>query len=430
MSVTIIQDLRWGDGGKGKVSTYLSQPDFCDVSGRFLGADNAGHEYVIRVIEIIDGVIRQTLIKISTNLFPAGGVYKGVDIVMGRGMHINPDVLVKEGDKIQAAFQSDPFSRLILAPEAHFLFEGHRKIDRAMEERQGKSAIGSTKKGVAYGAADKALRVGMRLEELKKPFAEIQDRYGKMLTHWGERYGVTLNDEEQSRDLGALREMKERELDGNVQDMTPYWRKKFAQKARIVVEGAQGSLLNVDSSGYPYVTSTATTTAGHLQGGGIPVRELTSVVGVIKACYDTRVGAGPMEFEMEPERASKFRELGDERGRTTGRDRRIGELHLEDAARRAWEESTTHVALLKGDLLDNETEFKVVIGKSGSGEPEYKHFKGWPTPIHGLTNFEQFPDNAKEYFNYLREFIRQYMGLDKLPMYIGTGQEHDAIAIA
>lgn len=429
MSVTLIQDLRYGDGGKGKISTYLSQPDLCDVSARFLGADNAGHEYVIRIIEMLNGLKQETRKKISTNLLPAGSVYPGVDIVMGRGMHINPRVLLNEGNKVDAEFGSDPFSRLILSPEAHFLFEGHRKIDRKTEQAHGKDAIGSTKKGVAYGASDKAQRIGMRMEELAKPFSVIKDKYGKLLKSWQDQHQVTLDDNEQGIDLGALQEMKERGFDGKLQDLTPYWRGKFAQHARVVVEGAQGSLLNIDAQGYPYVTSTATTTAGHLQGGGIPVRELTSVVGVFKACYDTRVGAGPMEFEMDDASAVKFRNRGDERGRTTGRDRRIALVHLEDTARRAWEESVTHLAILKGDMLDDEPEFKVVTGRNAAGQPLFETFQGWPTPIHGLQDFEQFPENAQRYFNYMREYIRQYVGLNTMPAYIGTGQEHDAIAL-
>lgn len=404
MSVTMIQDLRWGDTGKGKISEYLSSPDECDVSVRAVGGGNAGH------------VIQVGTRKLALHILPAGCVHPGVDLVLGRGMVTHLPTLFADANNVQEAFQSDPLSRLVIARENHILFNGHKAADAAVEKRKGKDAVGTTGSGIGPAYADKALRVGMRMEELHKTHAVLKDRYREMLKHWDCTYGVQLSSDQEEEDIVGLTSAKEL-LEGKVKHMTPYWQTQFSNHARIVIEGAQGSLLSIDNSGYPYVTSSPTTVAGHLQGAGIPVQELSEVIGTLKA-YDTRVGNGPMRTELLEEHAARIREKGGERGSTTGRNRRIGWLDLADTKKQAWKEGVTSLAVLKGDIFDGESDIRLALDPT-QGEADYLLIPGWEKPIQGLRNFEEFPQRAQYFYKRIAEYTN-------IPVhFIGTGPEHN-----
>ncbi len=403
MSLTLIQDLRWGDTGKGKISEIEAHPDRCDVSVRAVGGGNAGHE-----------IVKGTR-KISLHLLPAGCLHDGVDVVLGRGMVTNPSSLLKEIDEVRSTFDTDPQERLVIAPENHVLFEAHKQADAALERRKGKDAVGTTMSGIGPAYADKALRVGMRMEELRGTQASLKDRYGKLKEHWAQTYGLQLDSETEDRDVTALLAMKDR-LERRVQpQMTDYWQRKFHENARIVIEGAQGSLLSLDNGGYPYVTSSFTTTNGHLQGAGLPYNQLTDVIGTLKL-YDTRVGNGPMRTQFNAEEDAALCNKGDEIGRTTGRRRRTGWLDLQDTARRAWEEGVTKLAVLKGDILDSYDPIRLAV--AGDQEnPLYKDFPGWKGSIRGLTDYGDLPDEARAIY----EFIAMQTSV---PIrYIGTGPD-------
>ncbi len=413
MAVIAIQDLRWGDTGKGKISEYLSHPDLCGSSVRSGGGGNAGH------------VVQRGTRKIALHLLPAGCLHEGVDIVLGRGMVTHLPTLLNEIGEVRAKFDTDPLKYLILSPENHILFHGHKEVDRMLEKRKGNDAVGTTGSGIGPAYADKANRIGMRMESLRHSPAVLKDGYGKLAKHWKDSYGVHLDDRQAAEDIDTLLLSKEL-LEGRLHDMTEYWRRTLMQIAKgkkrdIVLEGAQGSLLSIDAEGYPYVTSSATTVAGQLQGAGLPTRELTDVVGTLKA-YDTRVGNGPMLTELSPEESAKLRDLGGERGSTTGRNRRTGWLDLKDTERRAFEEGVTQLAVLKGDILDSYSEIPLSIGTT-NGKPDYATFPGWSGSIRGMRRWEDLPKEAKDMYQFMGDFT-------KVPLrFIGTGPESSELIV-
>lgn len=414
MAITAIQDLRWGDTGKGKISEYLSQPERCGVSIRAVGGGNAGH------------VIMLGTRKIALHLLPAGCVHEGVDLVLGRGMVTHLPTLTKEIDEVKTTFGTDPLQRLFIAKENHILFNGHKAADVALEKRKGKDAVGTTGSGIGPAYADKALRVGMRMEALEGSVEGLKDGYGKLLKHWAETYGVTLDSTAEQQDLANLL-LAKKLLDGRITDMRKYWRAaldqmKEGKKGDGTIEGAQGTILSVDSDGYPFVTSSPTTVAGHLQGAGLPWRELTRVIGTLKL-YDTRVGNGPMRTELSAEDSEHLRNLGGERGSTTGRNRRVGWLDLEDTKERAWEESVTELAVLKGDVLDP---YKVIpLAYNGTkAKVDYAEFPGWdPQSMRGARSMEELPSKARDIY----KFIADYTG--RPVRYIGTGPESTQLIV-
>ncbi len=410
MSVKLIQDLRYGDTGKGKISAYESDPARCDVSVRAVGGGNAGH------------VIMRDTRKISLHILPAGCIHEGVDLVLGRGMVTHLPTLFDDIREAHAQFQSNPVGRLVIAPENHILLNGHKRADAELERRRGNDTVGTTGSGIGPAYADKAMRVGMRMEALRKSPAELKDMYRSLLLHWAATYNVILTPQEEQQDIETLLKGKDRLEDKIQKDMAAYWQKKFDKQARITIEGAQGSLLSIDNGGYPYVTSSPTTTAGHMQGAGIPVRELNEVIGTFKA-YDTRVGGGPLLTRMDAEAEQRFQDKGGERGSTTGRLRSTAWLNLSDTQKRAWEEAVTSLAVLKADIFDGESEIPVAIDVDGEGRPLYKRYPMWKESIRGIRKFDDLPDEAQFFYTDISTRIGTPI------RYIGTGPDHDDLIV-
>ena len=411
MSVTDIQDLRWGDTGKGKISSYLSQPEFCDVSVRSVGGGNAGHQ------------IRKGALHRTFNLLPAGAIYPGVDVVLGRGMVTHTPTLFRDLEKAQefTGPNEDLVDRMIIDGSNHILFDAHKRIDGIMEGRRSNDPIGTTKSGIGPAYADKAYREGMRFADLLKTPDQVKERFQKLLKHWEQNFGITLSEEEETKHLADLLFAKS-QLERCIKpDLTEYWRNKFNKMARVVIEGAQGTLLSTNHEGYPYVTSSPTTVAGHMDGAGIPLRELTKVIGTFKA-YDTRVGSGPMRTEMDFQESEYFRNKGGERGSTTGRNRRVGWLDLEDLKKRVWAESVDELAMLKADILDNERPVRIATETYPNGQPSYHSFLGWEDTS-GLRNYDALHSNLKAYIELIERDT-------EVPVrYIGTGPESEELII-
>ncbi len=406
--VNVIQDLRWGDTGKGKLSEYLSQPERCGVSVRAIGGGNAGH------------VIMLGTRKIALHLLPAGCVHPGVDLVMGRGMVTHIPTLLDELDKVENQFQSDPLSRLHVAGGNHILFDAHKMADAELEKRRNKP-IGTTHSGIGPAYADKALRVGMRFEELKGSPDSIKDRYRKLLSHWAKTYGVALDSEQQGKDEYSLLHAKE-VLEERIVSLRDYWTRIFSeieqgQKRGITIEGAQGSLLSVDGDDdYPNVTASATTVLGHLQGAGLPHNVPKYVIGTLKA-YDTCVGTHNMRTKLEGDAAKKLREKGNERGSTTNRERDVGDLDLESTAEKAAEEGVDGLGVFKLDIFNDYKVIRFATGTKANGEPEYTELPGWEGSITGINKFQDLPENAQNVYR----FIEQRTG--KPVVFGGTGPE-------
>jgi adenylosuccinate synthase len=404
-SVTLIEDLVYGDTGKGKLASYLSTPERCDVSVKALGGANAGN------------VVMKGTRKIALHLLPAGCIHEDTELFLGRGMVTHLPSLMKELAEVDETFQTKPGERLHIAAENHILFEAHKMADGILEERKEENAVGTTKSGIGPAYADKVLRVGMRFGDLLKDAASVKDRYRQLLEHWRRTYGIQRNSEDEGREERTLLAAKER-LSANIVPTTQYWKAHFARGVRVVIAGSQGSALSIDDEGYPYVTASATTTNGHLQGAGIPHDKLTNTIGVIKA-YDTRVGNGPFPTEMDSETGLRIATKGHEFGSTTGRPRRVGWLDIERIRDRAWAESVTQLAVLKGDVFDGEQEVRFAVGGS-DGQPKYKYYQGW-TGLHDVRDEYCIPSNAHHFY----EAIQVNVG--KKISYIGTGPESEQL---
>lgn len=413
MSLKMFQDLRWGDSGKGKIMGYVTHPDFTDVSVRMLGVNNAGN------------VIQQGTRKAVTHQLPAGCIYEGVDLVQGRGMGINPRALFEEITEIRNKFATDPELRLVIAPESHIVLNLHIELDKYIEKLKDKDAVGTTQKGVGPMSAGKDLRLNMRMEDLRLPSDQLKDRYQKLRDMWNKVFGIQMKSDLEQQDVDTLSEAKNR-LEKRVHpDIDEYWQQKFAENARIVLGGSQGSKLSINAPGYPFVTSSPTTVLGHLDGAGIPLSSarFMEVIGVIKA-YDTRVGNGEFQTEFTGEKALELCKRGNEFGSTTSRPRRIGWLDAKDVKKEIWRESVTALCVNKGDVLDTEKEIPVSFDSNPDGSPLYENFRGWPRePIEGMRDWSLLPEAAQFFYKSLERYF------DRPIKYIGTGPDNDDLII-
>lgn len=409
-SVSIGHGIEWGDEGKGKGSHYLSAPGNAErtVSVRALGGGNAGHTIITNAR------------KYALHLLPAGCLHDDVELVLGRGMVTHLGTLLGEIDTVNDQAGTDPASRLHIAAENHILFDGHKLADKELERRRGANAIGTTHSGIGPAIADKSLRVGMRMESLRLPKDKLQDEYLKLTRHWQATYGVQMDGTTSEKEVATLLDAKEK-LEGKiVPNMTSYWRDVFKNDyANVFIEGAQGYELNIDGSGYPFVTSSAISIDGHMHGAQLSSKRLTSRMGFMKA-YTTRVGGGPFPTEIHGEEADHIQTLGGERGATTGRLRRVGWSDITRIDDVVFNEGLDALAIMKMDILDDRDVIPVCVGYQ-NGEPVYENLPGWKQSTRGITKFEDLPENAQ---NYLR-FFEQRTGVKAT--LVGTGPEDVAM---
>jgi adenylosuccinate synthase len=370
--VTAIIGAQWGDEGKGKIVDLLSE--HFGVLARACGGANAGHTIVVEGKRHI------------FHLLPAGCLHEQLLLVLGSGMVIHLPTLLEEIEALEGAGIAVR-SRLKISRAAHIVLEEHRGRDAHDEEERGERALGTTRRGIGPAYADKAARRGLRME-------------------------VLLTEESNSHpELTAAADL----LRPCITDTVALLHELLCDGKSLLIEGAQGTLLDLDHGTYPYVTSSATSAAGALQGLGLPPRVLTSCLGVTKA-YCTRVGGGPFPTEADPARAERLRERGQEYGATTGRPRRCGWLSLGDLQRSAAINGFTHLALTKLDVLDGEETIPV------SGEPgAWKKLPGWKEVTQGRRTFEELPLNAQRYVHFIEDHIGIPIAL------IGTGPEREHV---
>ncbi len=399
-SVSAIIGAQWGDEGKGKATDILGG-EF-DVIARACGGANAGHTIVV-------GGTKHVF-----HLLPAGCLHEGKPVVLGSGMVIHLPTLLKEINTLRDA-GIDLLDRLLISPAAHILFDFHKDIDAALEERRTKG-IGTTRRGIGPAYMDKAGRIGIRMEHLKEDLkSELTDR----APHIAAMYGVTVNIDLELKNLAdAQREL----VSCIVPSLPELMRQYISEKKTVLIEGAQAVLLDIDHGTYPYVTSSATTSAGALQGLGLAPKVLTSCIGVTKA-YCTRVGAGDFITEDTGERGDRLRKRGGEFGSTTGRPRRCGWIYLPDIVDGAWINGYSCLNLTKLDVLDEESEIPVGIGKDAAGKVDYRVMKGWKTSTSGVREWKNLPKEARAYV----EFIETFTGVPV--RLIGTGQGREDIIV-
>ena len=391
---------QWGDEGKGKIVDVLCEN--ADVVVRFQGGANAGHTVII-------GGTRHVL-----HLLPSGILRPGVRAVLGCGMVIDPATLLDEMASFNAA-GIDTKGRVVISERAHVVMPYHRWIDGARERRAGEDKIGTTLRGIGPCYEDKAARRGIRMAELIDPdvlrawLERVLPEKNVLLAYgYGEK---PLSLEDIWRTYAAYG-AKLRPAVANVVDM-------LADMAhagrRILFEGAQGAMLDLDLGTYPFVTSSSTCLGAIGTGCGFPPRRLDVVLGVVKA-YATRVGSGPFPSEAPPETADVLREAGGEYGATTGRPRRCGWLDMVALKRALWTGDIDRIVLTKLDVLDAMPEIKVAVayrhdGKTSGSFPatfparpidmEWRTFPGWRTPISACRRFADLPRACRDYVNWI-----------------------------
>jgi adenylosuccinate synthase len=413
----VVLGTQWGDEGKGKIVDLLSND--VDAVVRYQGGHNAGHTLVI------EGE------KTVLHLIPSGILNEGAQCMIGNGVVVSLEALKKETEELEAR-GVDVRSRLRISPSCPLIMPYHEMLDLAREQALGKKAIGTTGRGIGPAYEDKVSRRGLRISDLYNP-ALLSEKLGSALDFHNfvlEKYfdmqrlsfDRVLDDALQ---LGAC-------FSELVMDVAGELHRLRDQGKKILYEGAQGSLLDIDHGTYPFVTSSNTTVGAVCTGAGVGPNAIDYVLGITKA-YTTRVGAGPFPTELFDDVGAGIAERGDEFGATTGRPRRCGWLDAVTLRRTAHTNGVTGFCVTKLDVLDGVETIKVGTSYRLNGElldvppdnpadwddleVEYESFPGWQQSTRGVTNFEDLPANARAY-------IRSMESLCGAPVHmISTGPD-------
>ena len=399
----VVLGTQWGDEGKGKIVDLLSRD--ADAVVRFQGGHNAGHTLVI------DGH------KTVLHLVPSGILQPDVECLIGNGVVLSLQALREEIEKLEAQ-GLDVRPRIRISPACAIIMPWHELLDRAREEALGNRAIGTTCRGIGPAYEDKVARRGLRTSDLINPdgltdkIEHILDYHNFVLT---ERFGMeALSVDamvEEALDLGEY-------FAGQVADVSGRLYQLRDQGKRVMFEGAQGSLLDIDHGTYPYVTSSNTTVGGVCTGAGIGPNAIDYVLGITKA-YVTRVGGGPFPTELFDPDGERLARRGDEFGATTGRPRRCGWLDAVALRRMVSLNGVTGFCVTKLDVLDGFEEIKICTAYRLNGElldappldarswadlePVYESFPGWTESSRGATSLDQLPANAQSYLQAMEE---------------------------
>lgn len=400
MKMDVLLGLQWGDEGKGKVVDVLA-PQY-EIVARFQGGPNAGH-----TLEF-DGI------KHVLHQIPSGIFRSQILNIIGNGVVLDPIVMKREIDGL-AKFKIDYKKNLVISKKATIIIPSHKFLDAAYEQSKGDKKIGSTLKGIGPTYQDKigrsALRVGDMLSpDFKEKYNALVEKHKTILSFYGHPLDALPEMEEQF--FAAIEFFKTL----NLVDSEYLVNDAFSEKKRILAEGAQGSLLDVDFGSYPFVTSSTTMTAGACTGLGVSPSKIGEVFGIFKA-YCTRVGSGPFPTELFDKTGEDMRKEGNEFGSTTGRPRRCGWLDLPALKYSIMINGVTQLYMMKADVLNIFEEIKVCTHyELPSGEkidrlsfeiseveakPVYKSLKGWNCSLENIDSYEKFPSELKTYVSYL-----------------------------
>lgn len=402
MAVTSIVGTQWGDEGKAKVIDYLAEKT--DIVVRYQGGANAGH-----TVKVED----ETYVF---HLIPSGILYPDTICVLGGGMVIDPDALFAELEAIEKR-GIEATKRIRLADNAHLLLPFHSTIDTKREEKMGAQKIGTTKRGIGICYGDKVNRWGIRLGNLlsenfyHKRLPMLIEQKNEILQKIYEADPVDLKETE-----AYLRDLAEK-LKPMMINAPYYLNMELASNKRVLLEGAQGTMLDLDFGTYPFVTSSNPTTGGALTGSGISYQHLKETIGITKA-YVTRVGEGPFPTELFGEEGEALRKAGNEFGATTGRPRRCGWFDVVVVRHAARVNGLTSLALTKLDVLSGLKKIKVAVGYEFRGhridyfpaydceniKVIYEEFDGWDEDISNCKNLKDLPKNARRYVQALEKF--------------------------
>ncbi|HXH70771.1 MAG TPA: adenylosuccinate synthase [Pyrinomonadaceae bacterium] len=420
--IIVIIGAQWGDEGKGKIVDLLA--DRFDIVARYQGGHNAGHSVYVGEKAFV------------LRLLPSGIIHKDSVCVLGNGMVIDPKAFFEEVDQMESQGIFITPERLKVSSRAHLIMPYHRALDHTSEERLGNEKIGTTLRGIGPAYEDKAGRRGIRVsdalspEVLKMRIERNLEEANRIIVLYGQ---PPLYADEIFREISTLVER----LRPFVAETSHFLAEAKKQNKKILLEGAQATLLDVDHGTYPYVTSSNPTAGGAAVGAGIPPHHITGVLGIVRT-YATRVGEGPFPTEMldaEETMANLIRQRGNEYGSVTKRPRRCGWFDAVATRYAAELNGFNSVALTKLDVLDALDEIKVCVGYEIDGErvetfpavsqdlqkikPIYETLEGWKSETLGMTKIEDLPFKAREYVEFLSNSISVEIGL------ISTGPERD-----
>ena len=396
--------IQWGDEGKGKVTDVLAE--HTDMVVRYQGGNNAGHTIVV-------GTERYAL-----HLVPTGILYRHCTPVIGPGVVVNPQVLIEEMDSL--AGRGVDIGRLVISGNAHLIMPYHLELDRVTERRLGKNRLGTTKRGIGPAYADKATRIGLRVQDLldadifsSKLEVALKEK-NLLLTRV---YGRLPFEHNAIRDEYLA--YGER-LAGHIADTTPLVQQALDENRTVLLEGAQATMLDLDHGTYPFVTSSNPISGGACVGGGVGPRDIGTVIGIAKA-YCTRVGSGPFPSEADPADAEILVDHGREYGTTTGRKRRCGWFDAVAARYAARLNTLTELVITKLDVLSAFSPIKLGVAYEYEGErydefppnqtifnkctPVYEELDGWNEDITGARSISDLPKQARAYLERIEQLV-------------------------
>ncbi len=395
MPATVIVGLQWGDEGKGKTTDFLAEQVSMVV--RYQGGDNAGHT-------VVSG---EEVFKLR--LTPSGVLYPHITSVIGNGVVVNPITLIEELDMLMS--RGIDVARVRVSRSAHVIMPYHVALDRANEARLGGAKVGTTGRGIGPTYGDRAWRLGLRMEDLLDR-AVLDERIARALP---DKNLILANLGAETFQVDALVDLAfawgER-LRDHLDDTTWLVQTALARGEHVLLEGAQGTLLDLDHGSYPFVTSSNPVAGGACTGGGIGPLQVDEVIGVMKA-YSTRVGSGPYPTELHDEIGAGIAERGHEFGTVTGRPRRVGWFDAVPLRYAVAVNSVSSIMLNKLDILSGIPSIQLCIAYEIDGKrvdvwpssgaalaravPIYESFDGWPEPIHGVRSLGDLPENARRY---------------------------------
>ena len=419
MSNLIVIGTQWGDEGKGKIVDLLSSE--ADTIVRFQGGHNAGHTLVIG----------NQVFKLS--LLPSGIIRNNKIAVIGNGVVLDPWKLLEEIDQLNSRGIKVSSDRLLISENTPLILPFHKDLDLLREQKAGKEKIGTTGRGIGPAYEDKVGRRALRTGDLKDP-NEVKRKLNFIKAHHDIlRAGLDASEIDEEKLFNELMIIGEK-ISNFIKPVWKFLNEEIANNKKILFEGAQGSMLDVDFGTYPFVTSSSTTAAAAALGSGVAHNKINSVLGITKA-YTTRVGEGPMPTELFDSLGQYLAVEGNEKGTVTGRDRRCGWFDAPLVRRSCVLNGVTSLALTKIDVLDKLEKIKICIGYRVEKEecldfpvstslanklsPIYEEIDGWNTSTVGLEKIDQMPLKARAYIQRIEELTESTVSI------ISTGPERN-----
>jgi adenylosuccinate synthase len=419
MSNLVVLGAQWGDEGKGKIVDLFSER--FDVVARYQGGHNAGH-----TVRIGDK-------KFILKLIPSGILRAGVTAVIGNGLVIDPAALMAEIEALESV-GVHPRNHLAISNRAHVIFPFHRMVEKISESRKDRVAIGTTSRGIGPCYEDKIARRGIRMAELveSEAFSALFDALAEDKETISRAFQI-----QEPIDFASIKEEYRRladRLKPMVCDTAALLSRSIREGKRVLFEGAQGTMLDIDHGTYPFVTSSSATAGGVSIGTGVPPSSLGGIIGVSKA-YVTRVGAGPFPTEALDDKGEELRRIGNEYGAVTGRPRRCGWFDVPLLKYTTMLNGFDSLAMTKLDVLDGLAEIPVCVAYRLCGQtisempptaaglaalqPQYESRPGWRVPTAGITEYDALPARARDYIEFLEASVGVEIGC------ISTGPERD-----